>query len=101
MREKRSYIDVSLSPSLLPRFGVMNDCDESVAVVSDVEDYISVCAVSVVESPTDLRKIVPSNLFDDSNPRLDLIRCIWIILHGVAPMFERDDVHLLNPLHNS
>ena len=55
--------------SLLIRcFRIVNDCDESVAVPPKVKYHISFNIVCILKSAANLRKIVPSNLFDDSHP---------------------------------
>jgi hypothetical protein len=43
---------------------------------------------------------VPSDAFDYSDPCLDLIRSIWILLHGLAQMLARHNVHCPMVLHN-
>jgi hypothetical protein len=43
---------------------------------------------------------VPSDAFDYHDPRLYLIRSIWILLYGLAQMLARHNVHCLIILHN-
>jgi hypothetical protein len=43
---------------------------------------------------------VPSNFFDDSHPRLDLVSRIRVLLHSLAQMLARNDVHYPAILHN-
>lgn len=89
-----------LGALLIRSFRIVNDCDESVAVPSKVKYHISFNIVCILKSAANLRKTVPSNLFDDSHPCPDLVRCIRVLLHSLAQMFARNDVHYPTLLHN-
>jgi len=87
--------------SLLTRcFCVVNDYDESIAVLPNVEKYVSLHIVGIFERAANLGKIVPSNLFDDSHPCFDLVRRIWVLAHRLVQMLTRDDMHHKIILHN-
>lgn len=87
--------------SLLIRcFRVVNDCDEPVSVLPNVEDDVSLYIVGIFERGANLRKIVPSNLFDDNHPCFDLVRRIWVPSHRLVQMLTRDDIHHQTVLHN-
>jgi hypothetical protein len=81
---------------LIHCFRVVNDCDEPVAVLPNVENYVSLYIVGIFERAANLRKIVPSNLFDDNHPCFDLVRRVLILLHGLVQMLTRDDMHHKN-----
>ena len=71
----------------------MNDRDEPVPVSPDVEHHVSVDVVGVAKHEPNVRKIVPPDAFDYSNPCLDFIRSIWILLHGLPQMLARHNMH--------
>ncbi len=73
-----------LGSPVIRRFRIMNDCDEPVAVPPKVEYHMSPNVVGVFENAANLWKIVPSNLLDDSYPCLDLLRRIWVRIHGLV-----------------
>ena len=88
--------------SLLIRcFRAVNDCDEPVAVLPNVENYVSLHIVGILERAANLRKIAPSNLSDDNHPGFDLVRRIWVLLHSPMQMLPRDDMHHEMILHNT
>jgi len=89
-----------LGSLLIHCFCVVNDCDEPVAVLPNVENYVSLHIVGIFERAANLRKIVPSNLFDDSHPCFDLVRRIWVLAHRLVHMLTRDDMHHEMILHN-
>ena len=70
--QERPNINMPLGSFLIRCFCVVNDCDEPVAVLPNIEDYVSLHIVGIFERAANLRKIVPSNLFDDSHPCFDL-----------------------------
>ena len=79
--------------SLLIRcFCVVNDCDEPVAVLPNVENYVSLHIVGIFERAANFWKIVPSNLFDENHPCSDLVRGIWMLQHGIVQMLTRNDM---------
>jgi len=82
------------------RFRIVNDCDEPVAVPPKIKYHIPLNIVGVLERAANLRKIMPSNPSDDSHPCLDLVRRIRVLLHSLAQMLARHDVHRLMVLHN-
>jgi hypothetical protein len=43
---------------------------------------------------------VPSDAFDYSDPCIDLIRSIWMLVHGLAQVLARHDMHWPILLHN-
>ena len=73
-----------LGSPLMCRFRIVNDGDEPVAVPSKVEYDVSPNIVGVLEDAANLRKIMPSNLLDDSHPCLDLLHRIWVRTHGLV-----------------
>ena len=91
---------MSLGSLLIRCFRVVNDSDEPVAVLPNVENHASLHVVGICERAANLRKIVPSNLFDDDHPCFDLVRRIWISVHGPVQMLTRDDMHPEIILHN-
>jgi len=100
MCQERSDVNVSLGSLLIRGFCVVNDCDESVAVLPNVENYVSLHVVGIFERAANLGKIVPSNLFDDSRPCFDFVRRIWIPPHRLVQMLTRGDMHHEMILHN-
>jgi hypothetical protein len=89
-------VDVSFRPFLICCLCIVNDRDEPVPVSPDVEHHIPVDVVGVAKHEPNFRKIVPSNAFDDSNPCLDFIRSIWMLLHGLSQMLARHNSALTN-----
>ena len=90
------------SSSLLVRCScVVNDCDEPVTVLPNVENRVSLPIVGILDRAANLLEIVPSNPFDDNHPCFDLVRRIWILLHGLVQMLARDDMHNGMILHNT
>ncbi len=79
---------------------VVNDRNEPVTVLANIENYVSLHMVGILEPAANLQEIVPSNLFDDNHPCLDLVRGIWVLLHGLVQMLARDDMHKGMILHN-
>ena len=73
-----------LGSPLICRFRIVNDGYEPVAVPSKVEYDIAPNIVGVFEDAANVRKIVPSNLLDDSYPCLDLLRRIRVRTHGLV-----------------
>jgi len=87
--------------SLLVRCSrVMNDRDEPVMVLPNIENHVPLHIVGILERAANLQEIGPSNHFDDNHPCFDLVRRIWVLLHGLVQMFTRDDVHGGMILHN-
>jgi len=78
----------------------MNDSDETVAISSDVEHYVSVDVIGVSEYTPKFYKIVPSGAFDYGHPCLDFVSRIWMFLHGLSQMLARHYVHHSMLLHN-
>ena len=100
MCQERSNVNMPLGSLLIRCFRIVNDCDEPVAVPPKVKYHITLNIVCILESASNLREIVPSNLFDDSHPCLDLVRGIRVLLHSLAQMLACNDVHWLMILHN-
>jgi hypothetical protein len=98
--QERSDVNVSFGSLLIRCFRIVNDCDEPVAVLSNVKNYVSSYIVGIFERAANLRKIVPSNLFDHNHPCFDLVRRIWILPHRLVQMLTRDDMHHGMILHN-
>jgi len=86
-------VGVSFRPFLICRLCIVNDRDEPIAISPDVEHHVSVDVVGGAKHEPNFRKTVPSDAFDYSDPCLDLIRSIWILLHGLAQMLARHNVH--------
>ena len=93
MCQEGPNVDVSLRPFLICCLCIVNDRDEPEAVSPDVEHDVSVDVVGIPKHEPNFRKIVPSDAFDYHDPRLYLIRSIWILLHGLAKMLARHNVH--------
>ena len=86
--------------SLLVRCScVVNDCDEPVTVLPNVENHVSLHIVGIFERAANLLEIVPSNPFDDNHPCSDLVRRIWVLVHGLVQMLTRNDMHNEMILH--
>ena len=79
---------------------VVNDCDEPITVLPNVENHVSLHLVGILERGANLQEIVPSNPFDDNHPSHDLVRRIWVLLHGLVQMLARDYMHSGIILHN-
>ena len=89
-----------LGSLLIHCFRIVNHCDEPVAVLPEVENHISLNIVGIFERAANLGEIVPSNLFDYRHPCFDLVRGIWVLLHGLVQMLPCHDIHYQRILHN-
>jgi hypothetical protein len=98
--QERSDVNMPLGSLLIRCFCVVNDCDEPVAVLPNVENYVSLHIVGIFERAANFWKIVPSNLFDENHPCFDLVRGIWMLQHGIVQMLTRNDMHHQIILHN-
>ena len=78
----------------------MYDCHESIAILPNIEDHISLHVVGILERAANLWKIVPSNLFDDGRPCTDLVRRIWVFFRSMVQMLASNDMHPSTILHN-
>ena len=78
---------------LIDCLGEVNDGDKSISILPEVEDNISVDIVGICEHAPNLRKVVPSDSFDDGCPGSDFVCRVRIALSGFAQMPSRDDVH--------
>ena len=87
---------MSFRPLLICCLRKVNNSDEPVAVSPDVKYHISVDVIGIPKHEPNFSKIVPSDAFDYNDPCLDLIRSIWILLHGLAQMLARHNVHWTN-----
>lgn len=86
--------------SLLVRCScVVNDRDESVTILPDVENHISLHIVGILEYAANLHEIVPAKPFDDNHPCFDLVRRIRVLLHGLVQVLTRNDMHNSMILH--
>jgi hypothetical protein len=101
MCQEGPNVDVSLRPFLICCLCIENDGDEPEAVSPDVEHDVSVDIVGIPKHAPNFRRIVPSDAFDYHDPCLYLIRSIWILLHGLAKMLARHNVHCLVILRNT
>jgi hypothetical protein len=101
MGQEGPNVDVSVRPFLICCLCVVNDRDEPEAVSPDVEHDISVDVVGIPKHKPNFGKIVPSDAFDYRDPCLYLIRSLWILLHGLAKVLARHNVHCLIILHNT
>ena len=87
--------------SLLVRCScVVNDRDEPITVLPNVENHVSLHIVGILERAANLQEVVPANPFDDYHPCFNLVRRIWVLLHGLVQMLARDDMHNSMILHN-
>ncbi len=78
---------------LVTGLGVMDDGDEPIAISPDVEDYIPIHVIGILEHLTHFRETVPANSFNDGRPSLNLTRCILVLLHGLVQMLAGNDIH--------
>ena len=77
----------------------MDDGDEPEPIPPNVEHYIPVDVVGILEGAADFQKVLPPSSFNDTGPRLDLIRCAGMLLGCIAQMLAGDYVHPLTILH--
>ena len=91
--QESANVNMPLSSLLVRRSCVVNDCDEPVTVLPNVENHVSLHIVGILERAANLLEIVPPNLSDDNHPCSDLVRRIWVLLHGLVQMLTRDDMH--------
>ena len=93
MRQKGSDIDVSPSPLLIDRLGIVDNGDKPVSIVPEVEDHIPIDIIGIYEHAANFGKIPPSDRPDDRDPGFDLVCRIRIALNGSVEMLAGDDVH--------
>jgi hypothetical protein len=78
---------------LISRLGVVNDGDKPISILPEIEHHVRVDIVGIREHVPNLRKVVPSDGFDDRYPGSDFARRIRIALSGFVQMPSSDDVH--------
>jgi hypothetical protein len=91
---------VALGSLWIGCFRIVNHGNQSIAVSPEVEYHISPDIIGIFESSANLWEIVPPNLFDYRYPCFDLVRCIWVLPHGLVQMLARNDMHPARILHN-
>ena len=79
----------------------MDDGNEPEPIPPNVDHYIPVDIVGILEGAADFQKAVPPSSFNDACPCLDLIRCARMLLNCIAQMLAGDDMHPSKVLHNS
>lgn len=78
---------------LIRRFRIVKHRNEPVAVSPDIEHNVSSNIVGITKHAADFGETVPSNFLYDSDPRLNFVRRVGILLQGLLQMFSRHDVH--------
>lgn len=85
---------------LVHDLGVMDNGDEPIAISPNIEDYISIHVVGILEHLAHFCEIVPANRFHDGRPSFNLTRRILVLLHGLVQMPAGNDMHSPTILHN-
>ena len=76
---------------LLPR--VMNDRDQPVTVLADIEDYIPLHVIGILEDLLHIHEILPPGRLRDFVPGLNLLSGVGVLFFSLDEMLAGDDVH--------
>src|SRR5271165_5376531 len=76
---------------LLPR--VMNDRDQSVAVLADIENYVPLDVIGILEDLLHVHEIPPPRRLRDLVPGLNLLSGVGVLFFSFDEMLPGDDVH--------
>jgi hypothetical protein len=71
----------------------VNDRDQPVAILPDIEDYVSVHIIGIFENLPHLNEVSPSRLGRNPKPRPDLSGCFRILIFGLDQVLACDYVH--------
>jgi hypothetical protein len=82
-----SWVAITLS-------GIVDDGDESVAIVTDVEDDVTIHVVCIRERLSHLHEVLPTRVFHDLDPCTDLGGGILVSVGGFTQMPPGYHVHV-------
>jgi hypothetical protein len=71
----------------------MNDGDQSISVLADVEDHVSLHMIGIFEDLAHFREVPPPHVKGDLVPGPNLSCGVWILLFGLAQVPACDNVH--------
>jgi hypothetical protein len=98
MRQERADIDVTFGDPAVFYARVMNDGDQSVAVLKHIEDYIPLHIIGILENLPDLHEVPPPGGLRDYAPGHDLFGGIGILFNGAVQVLFGDDMHEISSL---
>jgi len=75
------------------RLRVMDHGYKPVPVVPDIKDHVTIHRIGILERRANFVNIVPPDCIDDTHPRFDFVRRIWITFNRFAQMPARNDMH--------
>jgi hypothetical protein len=78
----------------------MNSDNEPVAVVPEVEDDKAVHVVRIGKACPQLKKVLPSSRFHNTNPGSNLLGSLTMFLRRLLKAFDCDDAHCSSVLRN-
>jgi hypothetical protein len=93
MRQKRPDINMTLRYPAFSQARVVNDRNQSIPIVANVEDDISIHAIRILEDMPDLHKIAPSRVAGDFEPGPYLLCNLGELLLGLGEVFASYNVH--------
>jgi len=76
---------------LLPR--VMNDRDQSVAILAEIENYVPLDVIGILEDLLHIHEIPPPGRLRDFVPGLNLLSGVGVLFFSFDQMLAGDDVH--------
>jgi len=78
---------------LIRRFRIVNHRDEPIAVSPNINHNVSSNIVSIAKHTANFSEAVPSNSLYDSDPCLNFVCRVAILLQSLLQMFSRHNVH--------
>jgi hypothetical protein len=88
---------MALCRSIRELLAVMDHCDQSIPVASDVENHVPINCIRVRKRGPNLSEILPPGLRDDQSPGSYLIPRIVKFRGSLREMLPGDDNHIINP----
>jgi len=82
------------------RLRIVDDGYKPVPVVPEIKNHVPIDWISIVEHSANFVNIVPPDCLNDTGPRFDFVRRIWVAFDRFAQVLTRNDVHPSSVLHN-
>lgn len=73
--------------------GVVDDGDEPVAIPPQIEDYVAIDGIGILEGLPHVGEMMPADDLDDAGPGFNLTGCVRVELHRFAEVPAGDDMH--------
>ena len=93
VRQKGPNVNMALCDSAVFFARIVDDGNQSISVVANVEDDITVDIISILEYLQDFVEVSPTSIFSDSVPRMNLIGRVRILITRFSQVPFCDNVH--------